>query len=77
MSSVDEDEDYRRLTDQGFKSALHSKSLGLVLAGQPISGLADLSVELEEVGREVFKRLEPIEDFEDLDAGTVTIPHPK
>lgn len=32
-SAMDEDEDYRRLNDQGFKSLLHPKSLGLILTG--------------------------------------------
>lgn len=50
MSIVDEDEDYRRLTEQEMRSTLHLESLGLILLGQPISVLADLSAEFEEAG---------------------------
>lgn len=53
---------------------MHSECLGLVLADQPISALADLSAEFEEAGREVFRGLEPVVDNEDLDAGTETPP---
>lgn len=50
-SPVDEDEDYRRFSDQGVRSSLHPESLGLILSGQPLGILANLTAELEKASR--------------------------
>lgn len=73
MTTTDEDEHYRRLTEQEIRSTLHPKSLGLTLSGQPISVLADLSVEFDKASQEVFWGLEPVVD-DDLDAGAEAFP---
>lgn len=76
-SLVDEDEDYSRFTDQGEKSSLHPQSLGMVLSGQPLGVLTDLTTELEEASRQTVPEMESIEEDEDRDAGTETSPGPE
>lgn len=71
-STVDEDENYHRLKEQDLQTTMHPESLGLVLAGQPLSALADLSAKFKKAGREVFSRLEPVVDDDDFDASTET-----
>lgn len=61
-SLVDEDLDYHRILDHGLRSALYPEALGLVLVGQPVGTLADLSLEFEEAVREVGRTLEVAED---------------
>lgn len=61
-SPTDEDQDYLRLTGQGLRSTLHPESLGLILSGQPVGALADLSKEFEEAGREVLRALDSEEN---------------
>lgn len=41
---------------------LHPEFLGLILSGQPISVLADLSAKFDVAGQEVFRGLEPVLD---------------
>lgn len=47
-SSMDEDGDCLWFKDKSLKSTLNPVDLGLVLTGQPISILADLTTEFEE-----------------------------
>lgn len=58
-SMVDKDDDYLRFKDEGRKSTLNCLDLGLVLAGQPISILADLTTEFEGATRHAEMEVEP------------------
>lgn len=73
-TTVDENEDYRRLTDQGIKSLLHLKSLGHILASQPLGVLADLTTEFEKANRRMIRETEPVDEEEDIDIGTEVVP---
>lgn len=68
-STLDEDLDYRWVLDQGIQSTLHPEALGLVLSGQPVGDLVDLSKSFEEAGREAAQGLDVLDDpVEDTDS---------
>lgn len=64
MLSSTVDEDHHHLTEQGIKSSFHPESLGLVLASQPISVLANLSAEFEEMSCLTMRETELAEEEE-------------
>lgn len=68
-SSLDKDLDYQRVLEQGVQSTLQTEALGLVLVGQSVGNLADLSESFEEADREAARALDAMEDpAEDIDS---------
>lgn len=65
-STVDEYKDYLRFKDEGPNSTLNPLDMGLVLVGQPIGVLVDLSTELEEATRPTEIELKPTEVVEQV-----------
>lgn len=76
-TTVDEEEDYHRLTDQGIKSSLQPESLGLVLVRQPIGVLANLIGEFEEASRCSVWEMKRVDEEEEIGTGIEVVPQVK
>lgn len=74
---MDENGYYLWFTDQCIKSSLQSESLGLVLAGQPIGVLTDLTTKFEKASRRVVQKTEPADMEEEVGTDMEVVPHPE
>lgn len=58
-STVDEDEDYQQFKNDGLNNTLNPLDMGLILAGQPIGVLEDLTAKLDEETWSAKMEVEP------------------
>lgn len=57
-STIDENDDYQRLRDEGLRNALNSLEMGLVLAGQSITIIENLTLEVDEVDQPIVMEVD-------------------